>query len=483
MAGPFLNLEMDAIGISAKILDISSSQIKVLDKYHLEYEDLPKTETGETRFQGSMNAIFANMDVASCSSAVVFISSLDVCFRNIHLPFAGEKKINQILSFELAPLMPVPDTAYVSDFFTQEFQFVQDQHPILTASIEESMIGQLVSCLKQFKIFPCVITPLGYASAVCFLEQKKEGSDFVFIHIARCDITLTLVANRKPVMLRSFASTDSTPEIIARQTLRTILGFRQRSGSKIVFDVFVAAPESLQNTPEIMAALHIIVAQQSDFEQVVPRSPLVEMVDSKKILSFISPDRKPDFLLNFCKGQFRSDSFIKKYRTGLMVTFFMGLILFATSVLGIYKDIALLEQGIALKKQTGASIYRETFPDKAGARVQAPLLMMQAQIKQALKENGADNQKNAGENTPDIPAGNVLFELSNSIPAAVDIDISRMILNHGRLIISGSTDNFNSVDKIKGLIENSDLFKKVSISSAEAGKTENRISFKFIIDM
>ena len=62
-------------------------------------------------------------------------------------------------------------------------------------------------------------------------------------------------------------------------------------------------------------------------------------------------------------------------------------------------------------------------------------------------------------------------------------DISRFLLNKERLVLSGTTDNFNNVDKIKGIIESSQMFRTVNISSAAADKKDNRVKFKFIIEM
>ncbi len=63
------------------------------------------------------------------------------------------------------------------------------------------------------------------------------------------------------------------------------------------------------------------------------------------------------------------------------------------------------------------------------------------------------------------------------------MEISRFLFNEKRIVISGSTDNFNNVDKIKNKLEASDLFGNVSISSAAADKKEDRVNFKFIIEI
>jgi len=478
MGDPFLYLDLDADGIHAMIVESTFSNKTIMGEYRLMYGDLPEPESGETLFQSGMKAIAAELDMDACSVAMIFISPLNVCFRNISLPFSQEKKIRQILPLELSPHLPLPEAHYVSDFFTQEVQFRQGRQLILSASILESDIEQLVSGLAPFKIKPLVITPNGCAHAVCFLKQRKETMDFVLIHHGTQVISLTLVVNQKPVTVRSFTSMDPTARELGLATLQTILGFRQRSGSDTLFDIFISTKTPSQYTPETITTLSQILSRPSD-----PRPLIIETVDSNKLISFISPKSRPEGLFNFCRGQFRSDTVFQKYKTGFISTIILIIVLFGTSIFNIHQDIAFLEQGIAMEKQIAQSIFEKTFPGKGNEHIQAPLLLMKSYVNQALKKRGPHGQKEEWKNTPDIRAMDVLFELSNKISDTIDVDLSRLILNNGRLIISGSTDNFNNVDKIKGLIEKSTLFKRVDISSAEAGKTKDSVLFKFIIEM
>ncbi|MBU0969921.1 MAG: PilN domain-containing protein [Proteobacteria bacterium] len=481
MAEPFLYLDIDGKGIHAMILEVSFSKKKVLSQCHLQYDSLGQSEPGTNPFPAAMAAMAAKMDITACTKAVILIPALDVCFRNISLPFFNEKKIRQILPFELAPHLPLPEEPYVSDFILQDVRFVRDQQLILSASTLESDIRQWVDCLKTFNIKPLVITPKGHAAAVCFLKQRKEVANFILIHMGTLDITLTVVADRKPVIVRSFAATHYTAQELGAEFSRTLLGFRHRSGSDIVFDVFVAAQESSHHAPHITAALEKILAARLDPGPVTANT--FEIVDSGELLSILSLDSQPESLFNFCRGQFGSDTFFHQYKTGIVSTAFLGLVLFGACVFGLHKDIALLEHGILMEKQAALAIYQKTFPGRNDGHIQAPLLLMQSHVKQALKKNGQNASKKELENISDIPVMDVLFELSDKITDAIDADLSQLILNNGRLIISGSTDNFNNVDKMKGLMEKSTLFKTVSISSAEAGKMENRVLFKFIIDM
>ena len=108
---------------------------------------------------------------------------------------------------------------------------------------------------------------------------------------------------------------------------------------------------------------------------------------------------------------------------------------------------------------------------------------MEIYIKNAKKKSltpFGDNEKLNNN----YKAIDILGKLSKLIPNSIDIEINRFVLNnHGRLVFSGTMDNFNNVDKIKGLIKESHVFKDVKISNASADKAGKRVRFKFIIEI
>ena len=73
--------------------------------------------------------------------------------------------------------------------------------------------------------------------------------------------------------------------------------------------------------------------------------------------------------------------------------------------------------------------------------------------------------------------------LSDSIPRTINMEISRFFLNRTTLVISGTTDNFKNVDRIKGFIEKAAMFKQISINSAATDKKSDQVLFKFTIQM
>ena len=72
----------------------------------------------------------------------------------------------------------------------------------------------------------------------------------------------------------------------------------------------------------------------------------------------------------------------------------------------------------------------------------------------------------------------LLRDISERIPASLDVHMSRMVIDPETVRISGSTDTFNSVDTIKGGLEPSAYFSAVTISSANLDRAGKKVQFE-----
>jgi Tfp pilus assembly protein PilN len=120
-------------------------------------------------------------------------------------------------------------------------------------------------------------------------------------------------------------------------------------------------------------------------------------------------------------------------------------------------------------------VFKSTFPEVT--RVVDPLQQMQIKIKEA----------GDGSIDPELPGNRVrvidiLDALSRQIPSSVDINVNRMVVGTDNVVLSGNTDTFNTVDDIKGRLDNADIFTSVDISSADLEKSGKRVRFKLKLD-
>ena len=61
--------------------------------------------------------------------------------------------------------------------------------------------------------------------------------------------------------------------------------------------------------------------------------------------------------------------------------------------------------------------------------------------------------------------------------------LTQLLIGPDSVLLSGSTDTFNTVDDIKSRLEGQAGFKGVTISSATMEKSDNRIRFKLKVQL
>ena len=103
---------------------------------------------------------------------------------------------------------------------------------------------------------------------------------------------------------------------------------------------------------------------------------------------------------------------------------------------------------------------------------------MESKIKSAQKNIAAPIQ--ASNRIRSIDA---LLEISQLLPNSISVVMNRMVVSEDTITLSGVTDGFNNVDDIKGRIEKSSSFKKVTIASANMDKSGKNVRFKLKIDI
>ncbi len=473
MAAVFLHLEVDARRIKAKIIEPGHSQTMIKDECVAVYETLHQTESEADFFETGMGFVSQQMDLSQCSSAIIFVSESFISFRTLQLPFRSEKKIKQVLPFELETLLPLSDEAYISDFKIVHHK--DDGSEILSASIESSLVDQFFTTLKQHNIKLLAVTPTGYAVAVEFLKFQNEYPDVVFVHISENQVTLAIFADSLPCRVRSIPKGTLAPGELAKTIRQTLLGYSHRSDIKKEFEYVLSSDDPEIETGAIYSAIEKTLGsrQKSGSKD--------EIIDPEAFICSISPDKSHKRLFNFCKGQYRASTFVQTYLGNIAASAALLVCAVLMMFISVGFDNSTLSKKVAAVDQEAVTIFRQTFPNIK--KVQDPYLEMQANVKAAVKKAGSTNGTDTRTHPGDVKVVNLMGEISKQIDSSVDMDISRFLFSQGRLVLSGSTNNFNNVDKIKSKLESSKLFKKVDISSAASDKRENKVNFKFIIDL
>jgi len=178
--------------------------------------------------------------------------------------------------------------------------------------------------------------------------------------------------------------------------------------------------------------------------------------------------------LNFRKGPFAIQKHWVKFKKELIhLSVLAGLILTLIFAGTLMASISLEKRAERVDARI-RSIFKASFPEVK--RIVDPVQQMRLKLESVKKQSAYP-----GENEIKTLRIDILNDISKLIPAQTDVDFTQVVIGPENVLISGDTDTFNSVNTIKSRLEQSDLFNKVTISSANIDKTDNRIRFNLAI--
>lgn len=473
MASPCLYLDIDHNGISGSTWPNTGAAVNL----RVEYEELPETEEKQSRFDAALKTLLENPSFSACSRAVVTIPSAWGWFRYTTLPFNDKKKLAQILPLELTPGYLDQDREILLDFKVTQPLADNENHSVFTGSLAESKVKEIFTPLSKMGLSPAVITPKSLAQAMTFSSNRPEFKNFLLVHITPTETALTLVKNNFPLMVRALTAAEPGHRTLAQEINTSLIS----AGLKTDLGI-----ESLKETPIFISCSNrkeVGDSLSTALKKTWPEwNGTITTISPENIETQITPDRQPPYLLNFCVGPYKTDSFLSHYKGRMITTVMLLTVIFCLGVFDLHRKNSNLDAQISQVRNASLAVYKKTFPDSRATPVHAPLMLMESRVKQARQSrNGSGSLSQFPGKGPKVME--LLHELSTRIPGTIDMEITRMSLNRDRLVITGLTANFNDVDRIKGLAQASPRFKNVSIQSAETDKTGKKVRFKFILEI
>jgi general secretion pathway protein L len=470
-----LGLDIGNNSLSAVVVEKPLKGFSIKESVTISFDDLeghgdsPPGETDISRFERAVSLLLEKIDCTGFSSVAVAIPSSWVSFRNITLPFRSAKKIRQVLGFELASYLPLADETYVSDFTQPPKTGAGDFPPLLTASVPDATLVACFSALATAGLQPSLITVQGYIAADHLLESGIDEDHTLWLDRAEDHTTLCLGVKRAIVQVRSLGANLSATAL-AKAIQQTVKGEHQRSQEGFMPQRCIITSREEDASP-LCASLEEVLGYP-----VVSMDPQPINAVSAALANVTS---RPVF--NFCQGDYSEDSILKRYTASIVVLLIFVVMAFSAFMFKVHADIAFMENNAAELEQATTAIFKKSFPKVT--RIVDPLMQMKIELKQLKETSGLSGEGTTPPDGLSHSCVDILAELSNKIPISIDVETNRFILNPGRILLSGSTANFNEVDKIKGLLEGSALFKQVEIQSAATDKTGKRVRFKFVITL
>jgi general secretion pathway protein L len=425
---------------------------------------------------GKMNPTGANV--------VISLPSDNALYRFVTVPFKEENKIRQILPFELEPTLPVSVENLKFDF---QKSTSGESSEIMAVAMDQTVFQSYMNQLAAADIRPQLVVPgaIPLVAQISALEAQHDATA-LFLDVDIAHATLFALRSGRIEMARCLPSgpIDATSaETLALRIRQTLTAWSDKVNQELTPAVVYASGPGLEKpgVVEMLAQALEIPIQTIDLSQWLTRVEVPQEVGWRPnlmndALALAELEAEGRACINFHRisSPLRNYwSAYKHYITGPAILLALVVLLASSGVL--LENHFLKKQVNALDAQL-VQLFKSTFPN---TRLKAPPLdQMKSELKE-MKKSGSGSEQGGVR----IRSIDVLLQISQSIPDNLDVVLSRMTIGADEITISGETADFNSVNDMKSRLEKNELFKQITIASANMDKSGHKVLFKLKIDL
>jgi len=483
MSRKVLGIDIRKESVSAVLVKTSLRENRIDAHAHIPF---PAAADDHDNFKAALHALSNEIDPSGCD-CVVSISADHFSYRILQVPFKDSKKIRMVLPFELEPTVPYPVDDLVIDFIDLQSAGQGDHSEIIAVAVPRTELNPYIESLAELKIDPEMVTVSGLPAAMCLANQADPGEDRLILEVGNASSSLFLVSGDRLQLIRSFPTpvvAENRAGILSAIVQRTLSAYNELSQSEFQPLDVVVTGSGLNGTgldQDVAAVLNIPVNRlnfadrlniQFDNADTKPWNPA--LMDNALALALMAIEGIRG--LNFHKGHFAARKIFVKHKknwikTGILAATVLALLFFSTIM-----ETVTLNRKLDRIDQQITGIFKETFPE--AKRIVDPYREMQVNVQEAQKS--AVLQSTAG---PHIRSIDILNSISQRIPDSIKVDVTRLVISPETVLISGITDDYKSVDDIKGNLEQIEYFKKVTISSSNLDRSGKEVRFVLKVEL
>jgi len=486
MPGKILGLDINDDSVTAVQVTSTLKGYQVTDCAQVTIEeDKDVTEV--------LKDLFGDHDFKSdvCNSS---IPGKYVSYRNLELPFKDPKKIRQTLPFELEAMVPFPIEDLLVDFV---FSDPSNRKNVLAASVKKGFISEQLQMLQPHGIDPDVVDIRCIPMLSWLLKQEGTPENGLFLQLDGKTNTLVIFLEKCIALIRTFIFDDSPDSGNTRaeespyyawlcsQVQTTIHNFGLLKNGVIQPEKILLSGKSelLAEAEKHLSRILDIPTEMIDLskqEKIFFPADMAETWNPSRMnnaLALAVRDTRQEQSFNFRKDAFEKKKhyFGPKKEIKRAAVLFIILLFFLSANLGV--DYYFLKKKYEDLSTRITAVFKETFPHITRIPRDQELNMMKGEINKIKKSAGS--LPTAGGK---VSVLELLTDISKRIPSALDVHLTRMILDPEAVRLSGKTDTFNTVDKIKNNLESSECFKTATISSAKLDRTGSKVEFEIKLE-
>lgn len=479
MSRKVLGLEIREEAIAAVLLESGFKGSTLVNQL---YAPVPTDNAGDDGLGKALDFLMERLKPVG-ATCVLGIPTTFVSFRNLSVPFHDIKKIRQMLPFELEPTLPMPVEELIFDFEAVKRDGGQD---LLAFMAEKSQLDRYLKLLEAVNLHPVLITPSGYAAARMITDIKGPDGDFLFIDTTDAHHTIYAVNAGHVCMVRTIpVGAGGYPVIHSMEMAikRTFTSLEDNMDIAVnPSTVFSMGPQSHlidtgNGTSKLLGVPINSIEAIRTFPRLTGKTDTPEWASGHLDMALALALMEAEAVggVNFSTQRSTIQHYWGEYRQSIIGSAVLILLVIVTALAGQFISGEAKNRRLAELDRQIETVFKSTFPEVT--RVVDPLQQMQIKIKEA----GASGTGLELTGTH-VRVIDILNALSQKIPSAINVMVSRMVVGTDNVMLSGDTENFNTVDDIKGRLESADIFKSVTISSADLEKSGQRVRFKLKLD-
>jgi len=454
---------------------------------------------------------------------VLAVGTQEAFLRRVSFPFTAERKIGEVIKFEIEPSLPLGINETEVDFIKTE-RHEDGSQGVLAAAMPRRVLEPLLEALREIEIEPGAIDLDGIGLNVLANELGDQLPErAILLDIGHSKTNLLYRQQNRNFHLRALAfgcsrlagTVSSVLGLSADEGMQRLLSVRLHEPSATPDDertreaigreikwlsreielsllslesrerpvgpalVVLSGGGSLVGglAPALETALGIPVRCLGDFKDIGLFNTFRETPSD--LARFAVPaglaltDKRRQEGFNFQEQELRTRGLLMKWRQHLLYALVAGLVVGLSWFASVGMDIYAKKQQLKQLDQAMDTVFRRALPEfKGSARPTQYPSILKARIEElntSVALFGADARHHM--------AVELLRGINEAVPPSLDVTVNLLTLDRQRVRISGRADAFNTVDTVKNQLEASDAFVNVAIAGAKAAADGKGVQF------
>lgn len=432
---------------------------------------------------------------------VTCLDESEIMYRTLLRPFSDRRKILDTIGSEVETLLPSMDSRLMVDFVLtgkdREGSYIIQSLCARTTSVQDH-VALCRAAGMDTEIVDCPAAAVA-AGARSLLELPPEAP-VVVVHMGWAQTSLAVLTGKAirhigslPFGFERIAASalpeeaDQAARLAGQVKAGSMEGGEHLSGFFREILIMLARAGELEGEPVLLATGYARAIK--DFSRGVEESLGMSVIEPA--LRGVQFDGSMDELLsgflsaclacrgvdstdevNFRQGELGLNKHMKRLKSYAGPWVKAALALLVIWIFGLSVDVF-------LKARTNAMLTRKIAAEFASVMPKGtPMVDSVRQMEQHLARLSGTAGA-LGGSAADSPL-EILKDLSAGIPADLDVLLDTINIDESSLTLSGSTNSYNNVEHMQGIIAKLPYVKEVKIVSANVDKTDQKVKLKLV---